>query len=118
MKCARRTASARDRPSIAAGVIPPFLPTLVDRVPQGPDWLHEIKWDGYRIGVYLDRGKVLTRNLHDWTVKFPTIVAAVAELDTRDAIIDGEAFVADDKGLSHFSIVMRALVSGLQSEPA
>ncbi|RWH12900.1 MAG: ATP-dependent DNA ligase [Mesorhizobium sp.] len=111
MKWARRTASARDRPSIAAGVIPPLLPTLVDRVPQGPDWLHEIKWDGYRIGVYLDRGKVkiLTRNLHDWTVKFPTIVAAVAELDATDAIIDGEAFVADDKGLSHFSSLQRAL---------
>ncbi|RWG50504.1 MAG: ATP-dependent DNA ligase [Mesorhizobium sp.] len=114
MKWARRTTSARDRPSIAAGVIPPLLPTLVDRVPQGPHWLHEIKWDGYRIGVYLDKGKVkiLTRNLHDWTVKFPTIVAAVAELDATDAIIDGEAFVADDKGLSHFSSLQRALGRG------
>ncbi|RWK68309.1 non-homologous end-joining DNA ligase [Mesorhizobium sp.] len=114
MKWARRTTSARDRPRIAAGVVPPLLPTLVDRVPQGPTWLHEIKWDGYRIGVYLDRGKVkiLTRNLHDWTVKFPTIVAAVAELDATDAIIDGEAFVADDKGLSHFSSLQRALGRG------
>ncbi|WP_292290446.1 non-homologous end-joining DNA ligase [Mesorhizobium sp.] len=97
-----------------AGVIPPLLPTLVDRVPQGPNWLHEIKWDGYRIGVYLDRGKVkiLTRNLHDWTVRFPTIVSAVAELDATEAIIDGEAFVADDKGLPHFSSLQRALGRG------
>ncbi|RWM38725.1 non-homologous end-joining DNA ligase [Mesorhizobium sp.] len=111
MKWARRATSVRDRPSVPAGVIPPLLPTLVDRVPQGPTWLHEIKWDGYRIGVYLDRGKVkiLTRNLHDWTVRFPTIVSAVAELDATAAIIDGEAFVADDKGLSHFSSLQRAL---------
>ncbi|RWJ04467.1 MAG: ATP-dependent DNA ligase [Mesorhizobium sp.] len=114
MKWARRATSARDRPSVPAGAIPPLLPTLVDRVPQGPTWLHEIKWDGYRIGVYLDRGKVkiLTRNLHDWTVKFPTIVSAVAELDATDAIIDGEAFVADEKGLSHFSSLQRALGRG------
>ncbi|RWB39710.1 MAG: hypothetical protein EOQ46_26060 [Mesorhizobium sp.] len=67
-----------------------------------------------RIGVYLDRGKVkiLTRNLHDWTVRFPTIVSAVAELDATDAIIDGEAFVADDNGLSHFSSLQRALGRG------
>ncbi|RWM10927.1 MAG: hypothetical protein EOR73_32495 [Mesorhizobium sp.] len=106
MKWARRAASARDRPSVPAGVIPPLLPTLVDRVPQGPTWLHEIKWDGYRIGVYLDRGKVkiLTRNLHDWTVRFPTIVSAVAELAATDAIIDGEAFVADDKACRTFPV--------------
>ncbi|MER9893285.1 hypothetical protein NKJ40_14530 [Mesorhizobium sp. M0119] len=67
-----------------------------------------------QMGVYLDKGKVkiLTRNLHDWTVKFPTIVTAVAELDASDAIIDGEAFVADDKGLSHFSSLQRALGRG------
>ncbi|WP_287118801.1 non-homologous end-joining DNA ligase [Mesorhizobium sp.] len=114
MKWARRATSARDRPSVPAGVIPPLLPTLVDRVPHGPTWLHEIKWDGYRIAVYLDRGKVkiLTRNLHDWTDRFPTIVKAVAALEATDAIIDGEAFVADDKGLSHFSSLQRALGRG------
>ncbi|RWC19171.1 MAG: hypothetical protein EOS51_15615 [Mesorhizobium sp.] len=88
MKWARRATSARDRPSVPAGVIPPLLPTLVDRVPQGHNWLHEIKWDGYRIGVYLEKGKVkvLTRNLHNWTDRFPAIVKAVAELDATEAV--------------------------------
>lgn len=88
MKWARRPTSARDRPSVPAGVIPPLLPTLVDRVPSGDRWLHEIKWDGYRMGVYLDKGKVkvLTRNLHDWTDRFRTIVKAVAALDAVDAM--------------------------------
>jgi bifunctional non-homologous end joining protein LigD len=96
---------------VPAGVIPPLLPTLVDSVPTGDRWLHEIKWDGYRIGVYLDKGKVkvLTRNLHDWTDRFPTIVAAVAKLHASEAAIDGEAFVADEKGLSHFSSLQQAL---------
>ncbi|TIP39604.1 non-homologous end-joining DNA ligase [Mesorhizobium sp.] len=114
MKWARRATSARYRPSVPAEVIPPLLPTLVDRAPSGDRWLHEIKWDGYRVGVYLDRGKVkvLTRNLHDWTDRFPTIVKAVAELDAVDAMIDGEAFVADEKGLSHFSSLQQALGRG------
>ena len=53
MKWARRATSARDKASVPAGVVPPMHPTLVDKVPEGPNWLHEIKWDGYRIGVYL-----------------------------------------------------------------
>ncbi|RWK58055.1 hypothetical protein [Mesorhizobium sp.] len=66
------------------------------------------------MGVYLDKGKVkvLTRNLHDWTDRFPTIVKAVAELDAVGAMIDGEAFVADEKGLSHFSSLQQALGRG------
>lgn len=114
MKWPRRATAARDKPSVPAGVIPPMHPTLVDQVPRGPNWLHEIKWDGYRIGVYLDDGKVriLTRNLHDWTIKFPTIVKAVAGLDALEAVIDGEAFVADERGMSHFNLLQRALGVG------
>jgi bifunctional non-homologous end joining protein LigD len=113
MKWARRGSTARDKPSVPVGVIPPMHPTLVDEVPKGPNW-HEIKWDGYRIGVYLDGGqvKVLTRNLHDWTEKFPTIVKAVSGLDAVDAVIDGEAFVADERGMSHFNLLQRALGRG------
>jgi bifunctional non-homologous end joining protein LigD len=63
MKWAKRSTGARDKASVPAGVVPPMHPTLVDKVPEGPNWLHEIKWDGYRIGVYLMGGKVrvLTR---------------------------------------------------------
>ncbi|GLS30735.1 ATP dependent DNA ligase domain-containing protein [Mesorhizobium albiziae] len=111
MKWARSTASARDKPRVPAGVVPPMHPTLVDAVPLGPNWLHEIKWDGYRVGAYLQDGKVrvLTRNLHDWTKEFPTIVQAMSQLKATNAMIDGEAFVADVGGMSHFNLLQRAL---------
>jgi bifunctional non-homologous end joining protein LigD len=114
MKWAKRTTSARDKVNVPAGVVPPMHPTLVDKVPEGPNWLHEIKWDGYRIGVYLKGGRVgvLTRNLHDWTDKFPSIVEAVSQLKAEDAMIDGEAFVADPQGMSHFNLLQRALGKG------
>ena len=66
---------------------PPMHPTLVDKVPVGPNWIHEIKWDGYRVGAYLQDGKVrvLTRNLHDWTKEFPTIVQAMSQLKATGA---------------------------------
>jgi bifunctional non-homologous end joining protein LigD len=114
MKWAKRSTSARDKAGVPAGVVPPMHPTLVDKVPEGPNWLHEIKWDGYRIGVYLLAGKVriLTRNLHDWTDRFPSIVEAVSQLEAKDAMIDGEAFVADPQGMSHFNLLQRALGNG------
>ncbi|WP_425294878.1 hypothetical protein [Neomesorhizobium albiziae] len=81
-----------------------------DKEPEGPNWLHEIKWDGYRVGAYLQDGKVrvLARNLHDWTKEFPTIVQGVSQLKATNAMIDGEAFVADVGGMSHFSLLQRA----------
>ena len=114
MKWAKRSTSACDKANVPAGVVPPMHPTLVDKVPEGPNWLHEIKWDGYRIGVYLMGGKVriLTRNLHDWTNRFPSIVEAVSGLDAKDAMIDGEAFVADPRGMPHFNLLQRALGRG------
>ena len=114
MKWTRSASSVRDKPRIPAGVIPPMHPTLVDEVPVGPNWIHEIKWDGYRVGAYLQGGKVgvLTRNLHDWTKKFPTIVEAVSQLKATNAMIDGEAFVADEAGMSHFNLLQRALGRG------
>jgi ATP-dependent DNA ligase len=114
MKWAKRTTSARDKASVPAGVVPPMHPTLVDKVPEGPNWLHEIKWDGYRIGVYLLAGKIriLTRNLHDWTNRFPSIVEAVSGIDAKSAMIDGEAFVADPQGMPHFNLLQRGLGNG------
>ena len=64
--------------------------------------------------TYLQNGKVrvLTRNLHDWTKEFPTIVQAMSQLKATDAMIDGEAFVADVGGISHFNLLQRALGRG------
>ena len=65
-------------------------------------------------GVYLIGGKVrvLTRNFHDWTNEFPSIVKAVSQLKAKDAMIDGEAFVADPQGMSHFNPLQHALGRG------
>ena len=63
----------------------PQLTKLVDGAPDGPGWLHEIKFDGYRMHARLDRGAVrlLTRTGLDWTHKYPAIAAAVASLPAR-----------------------------------
>ena len=85
--------------------IRPCLPTLVDKPPVGPQWVHEIKWDGYRVSAYVADGKaaVRTRNGHDWTARFPAIAAAAERLPVRSAVIDGEAVILDDKGRSSFA---------------
>src|SRR5712672_1097386 len=72
--------------------VPPQLTQLVDAAPEGDQWLHEIKYDGYRMHARLDRGAVrlLTRTGLDWTHKYPAIAAAVAALDAGQAYLDGE----------------------------
>src|SRR5712692_11316549 len=68
--------------------IRPQLTELVDAPPEGPEWLHEIKFDGYRMHARLDRGAVqlLTRTGLDWTHKYPAIAAAVSTLGARQAM--------------------------------
>ncbi|MCX8255320.1 DNA polymerase LigD, ligase domain protein [Beijerinckiaceae bacterium RH AL1] len=85
--------------------IRPCLPTLVEKPPAGPQWVHEIKWDGYRVSAYVAGGHttIRTRNGHDWTTRFPTIAAAAARLKVRSAVIDGEAVILDDRGRSSFA---------------
>ena len=107
-----RQAALFDQP--LPGWIAACLPTLVDKPPEGPNWVHEIKWDGYRVSAYLDDGKVAiyTRNGHDWTHRFPSIARAVAALPLHSAVIDGEAVVLDDQGRSSFSALQAALGTG------
>jgi bifunctional non-homologous end joining protein LigD len=91
--------------------IAPSLATLTAQAPSGAGWVHEIKFDGYRIEARLDRGKVrlLTRKGLDWTEKFPNIAQAVAKLDATTALIDGEVVVEDENGVSSFSALQAAL---------
>jgi len=79
-----------------------MLPTLVERPPEGGDWIHEIKYDGYRTELVIQNGKAqaFTRRGFDWSEKYPTIVRAAAELPVTSAIIDGEAVVLDEKGVT------------------
>ena len=68
----------------------PQLATLVAEAPQGDQWVHELKFDGYRILARIAKGKValITRRGNDWTHRFPTVAAAVAELPIQDGIVD------------------------------
>jgi hypothetical protein len=72
--------------------VKPQLCKLVDAPPQGPEWLHEIKHDGYRMHARLDRGRVslLTRTGLNWTHKYPAIAAALSALPAKQAYLDGE----------------------------
>jgi bifunctional non-homologous end joining protein LigD len=94
--------------------IPPSLAMLYDRAPSGPNWLHEIKFDGYRMQARLDRGKVrlLTRKEQDWTHRFKPVAEAVAALPATNALLDGEIVVEDDKGISNFSLLQTDLKDG------
>jgi DNA ligase D-like protein (predicted ligase) len=91
--------------------IEPQLATPVDQPPEGAHWIHEIKYDGYRCQVLLERGQasVLTRNGYDWTDRYPSIVRAASSLRCQSAIIDGEAIVQDVNGASDFDSLNSAM---------
>lgn len=94
--------------------VAPCLATLADKAPQSGNWIHEIKFDGYRLQARLDHGKVrlMTRKGLDWTAKFRAIAEAIAKLKTDSALIDGEAVVEDGDGVSRFSLLQQDLKSG------
>jgi bifunctional non-homologous end joining protein LigD len=89
------------RPS---GFIEPCLPSKAARPPSGPLWVHKIKHDGYRLMVRRDGSRVrcFTRNGHDWADRFPAIVDAAQRIQASSFLIDGEAVIARDDGMSDF----------------
>jgi len=108
---------ARRSNSIAGGLpqwIQPQLTELVDEAPDGPQWLHEIKFDGYRMHARLDRSAVrlLTRTGLDWTHKYPAIAAAVSSLAARQAYLDGELCGIGPDGITSFSMIQLASDAG------
>jgi bifunctional non-homologous end joining protein LigD len=94
--------------------IAPQLATLVDAVPEGQNWLHELKLDGYRILCRVDNGRVslLTRNAQDWTGRFGALARAAEKLDARQAFFDGEVVAADDKGRYSFQLLQNSIKRG------
>jgi bifunctional non-homologous end joining protein LigD len=90
-----------------ADFIEPCLPRPADKPPAGPDWLHEIKHDGFRVMARRDgdRVRLLSRKGHDFASRFPLAAAAVAALPARSCLIDGEAIVTDQKGLAVFDLI-------------
>jgi ATP-dependent DNA ligase len=84
--------------------IEPCLPSPAERPPSGAGWLHEIKHDGYRLMARRDGAgvRLLTRNGHDWSARYPLIVEAATMLKVRSCLIDGEAVACDESGLAVF----------------
>ena len=94
------------------------LATLVDEPPQGDEWLHEIKFDGYRLLGFVSGGAAAlrTRNGKDWTGSFPSLAAALEKLKVKDAVLDMEAVIVDEQGKSSFQALQAALGDGGKPE--
>ena len=92
----------------------PQLASPAANPPAGPDWVHEIKFDGYRTLAHLKGGdaRLITRAGLDWTHRFGDLPKAFKGLASRSAILDGEIVVLDDKGISRFAALQDALSSG------
>jgi bifunctional non-homologous end joining protein LigD len=107
---ARRVSKPQGRDKLP-DFVSPSLATLREGPPLGDGWLHEIKFDGYRVEARLDHGKVrlLTRKGLDWTHRFKPIAQAVATLDAETALIDGELVAVDEQGHSSFSLLQNDL---------
>jgi bifunctional non-homologous end joining protein LigD len=127
-----KAARARQRPVEAPSALPPALArkarsadlpdflepqlaTLVDKPPVGKQWIHEIKFDGYRLQARIEKGKarLKTRSGLDWTHRFAgTVTAALEALPVQTALVDGEMIVENDAGSSDFSALQAELSAG------
>jgi ATP-dependent DNA ligase len=76
------------------------LPIKADKVPAGPDWLHEVKYDGYRMMLIReqDRVRLISRGGHDWARRFPLIVTAALKLHRQHFVLDGDTVVLSPDG--------------------
>ncbi|HEY2146565.1 MAG TPA: non-homologous end-joining DNA ligase [Pirellulales bacterium] len=98
--------SRRSRPNSPLPLfVPPQLSQLVEKPPSGPQWVHEIKLDGFRMAARIDNGRVqlLTRTGLDWTAKYPSAAAALANVNVKTAYLDGELCGVDEAGLPSFA---------------
>jgi bifunctional non-homologous end joining protein LigD len=110
---ARRGAAAYPagaRKARMPATISPQLAMPSGRAPEGDDWLHEVKFDGYRLIGRIEDGKVelRTRNGHDWTDRFGSLAQSLARLPVRQAFVDGEVVVLDRRGISDFQALQNA----------
>ena len=94
---------------VRANALAPQLATLAEEAPQGRDWVHEVKLDGYRILCLLDGGacRLLTRNGQDWTRRFPGVARPLRALRAGDAVLDGEVVALDESGRSSFALLQQ-----------
>lgn len=116
---AKKKPDARIDPAKSAGArraalpefISPQLATATQTIPAGDGWIHEVKYDGYRILARIDAGvvRLYSRNRNDWTKKFPEIAQALAGLPLENGWLDGEVVILDDKGRSSLQALQNAL---------
>lgn len=101
----------------SAGFIAPELATLVDEPPAGDDWIHEAKFDGYRIEaeVHGENTRLFTRSGADWTAAYPTVARELRRLKLEDAVLDGEVVWLEKNGHTDFQKLQNARGSGDQS---
>ena len=115
---ARKSAARPKTPKIEGGTrapmpafIEPQLATLVKQMPNGDDWIAEMKYDGYRMLCRIEKGtaRMFSRNAKDWTANFDTIARAAARLPVDNAWLDGEVVVMEPDGRSSFQALQNAL---------
>jgi bifunctional non-homologous end joining protein LigD len=105
--------------SLFPGFIPPALASdLVGKPPRGDAWIHEIKFDGYRVQLHIanESTQVFTRRGHDWTSRFRKIAADAFFIKANSAIIDGEVIVQAADGTSDFAVLQKELRSARHSD--
>jgi len=99
------------------GFVQPCLPSLIPTVPSGSEWVHEIKYDGYRTQAHLRHGvpALYTRRGYDWTGRFRTLAEALPQLRANSLIMDGEAAVIDEQGIPDFEALYADLAGNRSS---
>jgi bifunctional non-homologous end joining protein LigD len=91
------------------GFVDPCIPSRASKPPSGPDWVHEVKHDGYRLIVRRngEAVRLFTRRGYDWTGRYPAIATAAVKLRARSFTLDGEAVVCGDDGVAVFDALHR-----------
>jgi bifunctional non-homologous end joining protein LigD len=113
-KPVKATAKVKKKAQSLPRKVSPQLARLVDKAPAGSDWVHEIKFDGYRLIARIENGKVrlITRNGHDWTDHYRPVADALKKLKTKSTILDGEVVWLDPDGRTSFQHLQNALETG------
>jgi bifunctional non-homologous end joining protein LigD len=107
----RKKPAAIGTKALFPGFVPPELATSISKAPNGNRWIHEIKFDGYRVQVHLANTevKIFTRNGHDWTHRFKKVASDAWHISAGSAIIDGEIVVPAADGTTDFSVLQNEL---------
>ena len=106
-------------PKAKPDFVAPMKATLGSRVPEGPDWLYEIKFDGVRaLAIKLDgQLRLLSRNAKDFSAKYAELLEPLARLPARQAVLDGEIVAVDPEGRSSFELLQRYQSAGANKPP-